>query len=138
MNLLTSAARTASGNQALTGKIGQAVAAIFLLTVSAAATDTGDTLDVYIQHSVDGGTTWDDFVHFTQVLGDGGAKKFQAFWNGLMAPEAEQAAPADATMAAGVKQGPVGSKWRVKWVIVDAGTDDASFTFKVDGDVVRS
>lgn len=137
MNLLPSQARTSSGTQVLNGKFGNLIAAAFLLTVSAAATDAGDTLDVYIQHSMDNGDTWDDFVHFTQVLGNGGAKKFKAIWNAIMAPETELAAPGDGALAAGVLQGPIGEKLRIKWVVVDAGSANVSFTFKVDGSVVR-
>ncbi len=137
MILVSSAARTTSGTAAVTGNFANMLGAAFLLTVSAAATDVGDTLDVYVQSSTDGGTTWDDFVHFTQVLGNGGAKKYQAYWTSLMAPETELGAPADGTLAAGVKQGPVGSNLRVKWVIVDSGTLNVSFTFRVDGNPSR-
>lgn len=109
-------------------------AAQVLLTVSAAALAAEDTLDVYLQSSDDGGTTWDDFVHFTQVLGNGGAKKHVANWSGIVAPESEMHAVADAAMSAGVKQGPVGELWRIKWVIVG---ETASFTFTMDGSFNR-
>ena len=128
VTLVASAARTTSSTAAVSVPVELVQSAIFQLTVSAAATDAGDTLDVYVQHTVDGGTTWDDFVHFTQVLGNGGAKKFLATWNRQVTPESELKPPADAGLAAGVLQGPVGSTWRVKWVIVDADVD-GSFTF---------
>ena len=135
-NLVASAARTASGDSgALTpfgSKLSSVKAAVFQLLVSAAATEAGDLLDVYIQHSPDDGTTWDDFVHFTQVLGNGGAKKFIATWQRDVSPTTALKPPADASLAAGVQQGPVSPTWRVKWVIVDASTQNASFTFKVD------
>jgi hypothetical protein len=134
VTLVASAARTESGNSgALTPfrAILGLKALIFQLTVSTAATESGDLLDVYIQHSPDDGTTWDDFVHFTQVLGNGGAKKFIATWMRDVTPETEMKAPADATLAAGVLQGPISPTLRVKWVVVDAGTDNASFTFSV-------
>lgn len=38
------------------------------LSVTATDTDAGDTLDVYIQSTIDG-VTWDDRVHFTQLIG---------------------------------------------------------------------
>ena len=47
-----------------------------LLDVTAAADGSNDTLDVYLDTSPDGGLTWLNIGHFTQVLGDGGAKKF--------------------------------------------------------------
>lgn len=131
--LVASAARTASGNSgALTPFSRSPKAVVFLLTVSAAATDASDTLDVYIQHSPDGGTTYDDFVHFTQVLGNGGAKKYIATWFRDITPESDMKAPADTALAAGVLQGPIGSTLRVKWVVVDSGNADQSFTFKVE------
>lgn len=49
--------------------------ATIVLNVTAASTLVGDTLDVYIDTSADGGTTWHNIGHFTQVLGNGGAKK---------------------------------------------------------------
>lgn len=132
--LLASAARTESGLSVVpTALPAGIVAGAFQLTVSAAATDVGDLLDVFIQHSVDDGTTWDDFIRFTQVLGNGGAKTFIARWNAIgAAPESELGAPQDGAMSAGVLQQPIGSKLRVKWAITDAGTDDASFTFGVE------
>ena len=36
---------------------------------------TGGTLDVWLQTSVDGGTTWFDFLHYTQLAAGGGAVK---------------------------------------------------------------
>lgn len=138
ITLLASAARTASGTASITAIPHPELvrSAVFQLDVTAAATEVGDLLDVYLQHSPDGGTTWDDFVHFTQVLGNGGAKKFLASWRGDVVPETEMKAPGDATLAAGaVVQGPVGKSWRVKWVVVDAGTVNASFTFSLSADL---
>ena len=130
--ILASAARTTSSTAAVSAtNLGLVKSAAFLLSVTAAATDSNDTLDVYLQHSVDG-TTYDDFVHFTQVLGNGGAKTYLAHWSRDVTPTAAQHAPNDAALAAGVAQGAVGATWRVKWVIVDGGSDaDQSFTFNV-------
>jgi hypothetical protein len=132
--LVASAARTESGNSGALTPFRSTLgvkALILQLTVSAAATESGDLLDVYVQHSPDDGTTWDDFIHFTQVLGNGGAKKFIATWMRDVTPESELKAPADASLAAGVLQGPISPMLRVKWVLVDASTDNASFTFSV-------
>lgn len=49
---------------------------VVTLDVTASATAAGDLLDVYVDTSFDGGTTWVNIGRFTQVLGDGGAKKF--------------------------------------------------------------
>jgi len=137
--LLASGARTASGTSSVPDPIARLVAAatrgIFQLEVTAAATDVGDTLNVYIQHSVDG-SIWDDFVSFTQVLGNGGAKKYLASWLPQTAPGTAQAAPSDGALAAGVKHGPIGANLRIKYSITDAGTANASFTFSVKAQVV--
>lgn len=122
VTLVSSAARTANGNSGvlpstLLPDVSDIDSATFFLDVLAAASAAADTLDVYIQSSPDDGTTWDDFVHFTQVLGNGGAKQFLARWLRNVTPEREQAAPQDAAMAAGVIQGPVDPTWRVKWVV---------------------
>lgn len=105
---------------------------VFLLNITAAATAASDTLDVYVQSSIDDGTTFDDFVHFTQALGNAGAKKYIAQWivEGT-APTTPLHAPQDAALAAGVSQGPVGVLWRIKWVAVDGGGADTSFTFSL-------
>ncbi len=143
--LVSSAARTSSSTASV--ELGESYAieaAVFQLAVTAAATDVDDTLDVYVQQSVDGGTTWDDFVHFTQVLGNGGAKVFLASWQRQVAPESELKAPADAALAAGVLQGPVSPQWRVKWVVVDSNgvggpaDGDVSFTFSVTAQTLRA
>jgi hypothetical protein len=140
LTLLASAARTESGtsvvNEALSRTLAEAARALFLLEVTAAATAAGDTLNVFIQSSIDG-TVWDDFVHFTEVVGDAGAKKYTASWSALLTPTTAMGAPADGALAAGVKQGSVGTQFRVKWTVVDATTDDASFTFSLKAQTFR-
>jgi hypothetical protein len=132
--ILESAARTVSGTAVVTqlANLERVTRAIIFLDVTVAATDAADTLDVYLQHSIDG-TIYDDFVHFTQVLGNGSAKQFFAEWSATASPESELHAPQDAGIAAGVLQGPAGATWRLKWVIVDGapGSADQSFTFSV-------
>lgn len=108
------------------------VAASFLLNVTAAGVGAGDTLDVYVQSSIDDGATFDDFVHFTQVLGNGGVKKLRAQW--LMyggTPTVPLGPYLDGTLAAGVNQGPIGSTWRAKVIIV-GGTAAFSYTLSVE------
>lgn len=131
--LLASAARNASGSAVVDAKIAYALSrccrAAFLLNVSAAATAVGDLLDVYIQTSIDG-TNYDDLLRFTQVLGNGGVKKYVAYWQGEATPTTPLAAPTDGSMAAGVKQGPLfGATFRVKWTITSASAPN--FTFDV-------
>ena len=103
----------------------------FLLSVTAAATEVGDKLNVYMQSSPDGGTTYDDFLHFTEVLGNGGVVKHIAIVNFRVTPTSSLHTPNDAGLSVGVNQGPVSNLWRAKWVVVDASTDNASFTFSI-------
>jgi len=135
MVLLSSTTDTGAGTNTSTGirarALNENVPVIFELNVTAAATAAGDTLNVYVQASPDNGTTWGDVVSFTQVLGNGGAKVFFARVSLIVTPTVSTAiAPTDGTLAAGtVNQGPAGSLWRVKRVLVQASA--ASFTFSV-------
>lgn len=102
-----------------------------LLNVTAAATAAGDLLDVFVDSSPDGGTTWVNIVHFTQVLGNGGAKKFVAIVDEGVTDEFD----ATSDLAAGATPRPfIGDRLRVRHTVVDAGADaNAVFTFTVTG-----
>lgn len=107
----------------------QYFAAEFDLNVTAAATDVGDTLDVYVDTTMDGAATWLNVVHFTQCLGNGGAKHETAVVN----PTASVAvAPVNtaADGASGAVRNLLGSSFRVRYVQVDANAN-ASFAFTV-------
>lgn len=98
----------------------------FVLDVTAAATDAGDTLDVKVQTMIDG-TNWVDVIHFTQVLGNGGAKRFI----GKITASTAETLFADAPLAAGTTiRHLLGDEWRVNYVQVDTDSD-ATFTFTV-------
>ena len=101
--------------------------ATIVLNVTAAATEVDDTLDIYLDTSYDGGTTWVNIAHFTQVLGNGGAKEFAAnIINKNPAAEIDVAADA----AAGtIRALALGDRIRYRSVAVDAGGVAASFTF---------
>jgi hypothetical protein len=101
----------------------------FILQLAEAADDAGDTLDVYIQDSIDG-SVWDDLVHFTQALGNSGAKTFLARAACGISPIAALGEKKDCSLAAGVRQGPVGSMVRAKWVIAPSGDVPADQSFK--------
>lgn len=127
-----SVAQPASGTSAVFAQHTEVLtAAIFILDVTVASSLAGDTLNVYVQHSWDEGTSWDDFISYTQVLGNGGAKKFLAFWALYgTAPTTPMKAPQDAALTPGqVQQGPLANQLRVKWVIAGAGVH--TFTFSV-------
>lgn len=104
----------------------------FVLDVTAAATDVGDTLDVYVDTAIDGGTRWVNIIHFAQVLGNGGVKTFAA----TITPSASVGtAPVDVSsdLAAGAIRHYVGDQYRVRYAQVDATTQNAAFTFTVKG-----
>src|SRR4030067_2875554 len=46
---------------------------VVLLDITASATESGDTLDVYVDVLI--GATWINAIHFTPQAGDGAAKK---------------------------------------------------------------
>jgi len=130
--LLASRTETANGSTTVNTKAPADLdVATFLLSVTAAATEAADKLNVYVQSSADGGTTYDDFIHFTEVAGNGGAVKHIAIVNFRASPTSSLHTPNDAALSAGVNQGPVANDWRVKWVVTDASTDNASFTFSI-------
>jgi hypothetical protein len=131
ITLLALAARTAS-DVGLSFPLPRGLKAlIFLFDVTNADKDANDTLNVYIQESPDGGTSWNDIVSFAQVIGTDNPSKKLAKINCEISPETELGALADASLAAGsVLQGPVCPLIRPKWVIVDGGGDaDQTFTF---------
>ena len=101
--------------------------ATIVLNVTAAATEVDDTLDVYLDTSYDGGTTWVNIAHFTQVLGNGGAKEFAVNIINKN-PVAEIDVAADAA-AGTIRALALGDRIRYRSVVVDAGGVAASFTF---------
>ena len=100
---------------------------VFEFDVTAAATEAGDTLDMKIQTMIDG-TNWIDICTFTQVLGNGGAKRYFA----KVCASTAQAMFENATaLTATNVRHILGDKYRCAWSITDASTDNASFTFSV-------
>jgi hypothetical protein len=98
----------------------------FELDLTAAATDAADTLDVQVQTSLDD-VNFINVCHFTQCLGNGGAKRHVAK---ILAAAAETMFEGGATLAAGSVRNIIGHQFRVNWVIVDADLD-GYFTFSV-------
>lgn len=105
--------------------------ATFILDVTAAATAAGDTLDVYVDFSPDN-SIWVNAAHFTQVLGNGGAKREIAkITSGeLNDPDAVLAVASDAAAAVTRNTG-IMPFVRYRSAITDATTDDASFTYSI-------
>lgn len=129
----TSGAQTASATGDSILLTNSFSSALFVLDVTAAATDVGDLLDVYIDFSGDG-TSWINAIHFTQVLGNGGAKKEMAKVNNdlLENPDAVITIATDCASSV-VRNTGVLPYVRYRSAITDVGTDDASFTYSVKG-----
>jgi hypothetical protein len=110
---------------------GQWTRALLYCAFTAKATDTGDTCNVYVDVSPDGGTTWINAVHFTEALGDGtDAASEYAILDATTPGTSIIVATADAASTA-VRPTVFGNAIRARWVIVNTGTADASFTFSV-------
>jgi hypothetical protein len=102
-------------------------AVLLVFDVSAAATDAGDKLDVKVQTMLDG-VNWVDVAYFTQVLGNGGVKRFVMK---VLANTAETLFAANTALTAGGLRHLMGDEWRVNYVVVNAGAVDVAFTFSV-------
>jgi hypothetical protein len=125
------AAETATGTGTIEADMPETASLMCMLDVTAAATDVDDTLDVFIQTRVSAGLAtpvWIDVVHFTQVLGNGGAKRYYAALGNLLGQAMFENGTA---LGAGALRNIVGDLWRCRWAIVDPGAGAASFTFSV-------
>lgn len=105
----------------------------FVVELALTGSSSPTTLDVYFQHSVDGGTNWDDFMNLH--LGAVASGVLFGQWQRRMimtagtSPDDTGAvhAKADGALTANTALwGPVGDDWRLKTVIV--GT---SYTFSL-------
>ena len=131
LEVLASAVRAASndGDAVRLPQVPRGV--VFTLDVTAAATVAGDKLDVRIQTMLDG-TNWEDVCYFTQVLGNGGAKRFYFNIFGGVSYELGGAAEfaGAAALTAGQYRSLFGDQWRVTWAVTNGGGAH-SFTFGV-------
>lgn len=106
--------------------------AVAILDVTAAATEAGDLLDVYLDTSFDGGSTWVNLGRFTQVTGDGGAVRYiMALKAAPIAASNVVSATADQAESAALQIG-FGDRFRYRAVVTDATTTgNVSFTFSL-------
>ena len=103
---------------------------VALLNITASATASGDTLDVYVDVSIDG-TTWLNAIHFTQQAGDGAATKRFAVLDSTNPGTSDIAVATDATAGA-VRPALFGPYVRARWAMVDYGSNgNTSHTFSV-------
>jgi len=105
---------------------------IVVVDLTAAATEAGDTLDVYIDTSFDGGSSFINIGHVTQMVGNGGAKKFlMSFKSNPIAASNCVSFTADQSAGAALQNG-FGDRIRIRSVVADATTTgNVSFTFSV-------
>lgn len=135
--ILESAVRTTGDSTASVNLPSDTKAILLMLDVTAAATDAGDILAVWLQGSIDG-TTYYDIGRFADILGNGGAVKYIMNINRLEFVDSSIITPTNGSMTAGtVTPGPCPRQIRLKWTVTDAGTDDASFTFSAHLETVR-
>lgn len=129
VTLAPSAARTAGGNGVAVDLCGERRRIIVVNAITASAADAGDTLDVYVDWSIDN-VTWYNAIHFTQQAGNGAARTEFA----MLDPANPGAAVVNVTTdaAAGVvRPALIGRYIRARWAIVDSGDGDQSHTFSV-------
>lgn len=104
---------------------------IVVCDMTAAATDVGDTLDLYIDTSFDGGLSFVNIGHFTQILGNGGAKKFIMSFKSSPISAANSVPFGTDQVASAALQIGFGNYINYRAVIVDAGTQNVSFNYSV-------
>ena len=126
---------TVTGPWISPGKVGAlrfANTMVFVLDVTAIGTDVGDTFDFKIQEGLPGSSVIPtDRVHFTQLLGNGGAKQFIARIQTFVAVAATPA-PNVALAASLVVDGPICDLLRYVIAVVDADAD-TTITFSLKG-----
>lgn len=132
LTLAASAARvTTAGTNGDTIAVDPWEYAKFICDYTAKATDAGDTCNVYVDVSPDGGTTWINAVHFTEVAGNAAdASTEYAVLYANTPGTSVITATADASSGA-VRPTLRGNAIRARWIIVNTSTADASFTFSV-------
>jgi hypothetical protein len=133
ITLFASAVRTATAgvNGTAVAILGERRRYIFILDVTAAATEGTDTLDVYIDWSIDN-VTYYNGGHFTQVLGNGGAVSFYMVFDPTTPGVADIDVTADQA-ASTVVPSLFGPYVRGRYVEVDGGGVASSFTFSLIG-----
>ena len=102
--------------------------ALFMLDVTAAATEANDTLNVTVEGSIDGGTNFFEVLSFAEVLGNGGAIQH---YEPILQTGNVAGFIGSAALGAGTSVAVQALKYRVRWSIVDPTGTNASFTFSV-------
>ncbi len=129
ITLAASAARTANGSATGVFIGGERRRFVVVNAITASATAAADTLDVFVDFSLDD-TTYYNAIHFTQQAGDGAARTEFATLDPANPGTAVVNITADAAAAA-VRPALFGSYMRARWEAVDGGGADTSHTFSV-------
>lgn len=129
VTLAASAARTSNNTGTVASGLDAHHRYVVLCSITASATDAGDTLDVYVDVSLDN-ATWLNAIHFTQQAGNGAAKKMFA----VLDPSNPGTSTIDVTSDAAsgaVRPALFGPYMRARWAIADSGDANSSHTFSV-------
>jgi len=129
ITLAASAARTSGANGTGVFIGGERRRFVVICAITASAHEAGDTLDVYVDFSLDDSTYY-NAIHFTQQAGNGAARTEYA----VLDPSNPGAAVVDVTANAAsgvVRPALFGPYMRARWAIADSGDADSSHTFKV-------
>jgi hypothetical protein len=132
ITLAASAARTASANGTAVYVGGERRRFVIVNAITVSATDAGDTLDVYVDFSLDN-VTWYNAVHFTQRAGNLPATPRTEY--AVLDPANPGTSVINVTAdaaAAAVRPALFGPYMRARWALVDGGGDaNTSHTFSV-------
>lgn len=114
---------------------------MFFLNVNQAPANSSQTLNVWVQHTPDGGTTFDDFVSFPLIAGKvpGGTSAI-ALWVRDTAPTSSGVTrvPTTRSLAAGtVLQGPVAAGWRAEAVPATSCSSSQAWKINVSAQVAQ-
>jgi hypothetical protein len=129
ITLAASAARTTSANGTAVASLGYLSRYIVVCNITASATEAGDTLDVYVDVSLDG-STYFNAIHFTQQAGDGAARKEFAVLDSSNPGTSVINVTTDAASGV-VRPALFGPYMRARWAIATSGTSNSSHTFSV-------
>lgn len=100
-------------------------AASVTLDVTAAATSAADTLNVFVQTKIR--DNWVDIMHFPQLTGTGGAKRYT---QKALAGAAEASFEHGTALASASVRNLLGDEYRGAWSAVDANAN-AEWTFSM-------
>lgn len=138
--LLSSAARTATGQGTAVAGLSRFSSVTLMLDVTADESTAADTLDVLVQRLLPDGSSYDTIARFQQHVGNNGADKYVADVSNGVDDNATRDADDDVTTLANVTLASQatrdvgwGDQLRVAWIVTD-DSGSASFTFAVTAD----